>query len=291
MDDGELFPETAAEPRDAVRERAETVRRSLERAGDADATVARRTAAWIWGLDVLPPGADPREPPLEVIGGARAGPPAPPWNDPERVPLPAGHVAERGGVRLTTPARTALDCARWLPRADAVAALDQFLRRGATVAGLRDLARPLDGYRRSDRLRAVLRAGDAGAQSPGESRTRVLLVDAGLPVPATQIPVAGPDERYCYVDLGYERFRVGVEYDGERHHTGARSRAHDERRRRWLREEEGWEFITVTREVRYAPAPYVEAVVTALLRRGWNPPAAALDRVAARLAHLRRRPR
>jgi hypothetical protein len=134
--------------------------------------VARRTAAWIWGLDVLPPGPD--EPEWDIdLAKARDLPPA--------------HTTVESGVRLTTPARTALDCARWLPRAEAVAALDQFLRH-TDVAALTLMARDLKDYRDSTRLREVLRLGDRGAASPGESRTRLLILSAGFPRPRTHRP-------------------------------------------------------------------------------------------------------
>ncbi|MFC0041717.1 hypothetical protein [Actinomadura rayongensis] len=266
---------------DSLRARAATVTRTH---GPA-AAVARRTAARLWGVDVLPPGTDETTCPIDVIMGPDAEHRV---HDPERVELPAAHVLERAGVRLTSPVRTALDCARWLPRAEAVAALDQFLRRGVTVDALRATARSLRGYHGNDRLRAVLRAGDPGAQSPGESRTRMTLIEAGLPPPATQIPVPGPRGDPLYVDLGYERFQVGVEYDGERHHTGRRARSHDETRRNWLRGTYGWELIVVTKDIRHTPAPYVEAVLTALLTRGWTPTDAEMTRIARRINHLHR---
>ncbi|WP_103565043.1 hypothetical protein [Actinomadura rubteroloni] len=266
---------------DSLRARAATVTRTH----GPSAAVARRTAARLWGLDVLPPGTDEMTCPVDVIVGPD---PDRRVHDPERVELPAAHVAERGGVRLTSPARTALDCARWLPRAEAVAALDQFLRRGMTVDALRTMARTLRGYHGNDRLRAVLRAGDPGAQSPGESRTRMTLIEAGLPPPTTQIPVPGPRGDPLYIDLGYERFQVGVEYDGERHHTGRRARERDGNRCNWLRNTCGWELIIVTKDIRRTPAPYVEAVLTALLTRGWTPTDAEMARITSRINHLHR---
>ncbi|WP_285492752.1 hypothetical protein [Actinomadura sp. NBRC 104425] len=238
------------------------------------AVVTRRTAAWIWELDVLPPGVHEWQWDVELMWPGRDLPPD---------ELPAEHIVEQAGVRVTSMARTALDCARWLPRLEAVAALDQFLRRGVDPASLAAMARDLAGRPNARRLRDVLRLGDGAAASPGESWTRVMVVDAGFPRPRTQIPVAGPYGEPLFVDLGYEQLRVGLEYDGERHHSGARARAHDERRRRWLRKEMGWEIIPVTKGMFARPAPYLEALLTALLQRGWTPGDATLNRIATRL--------
>ncbi|MFC4909940.1 hypothetical protein [Actinomadura gamaensis] len=247
------------------------------------AVIARRTAAWIWGIDVLSPGVRPGQWELDLIHPEPAPPDTPP--DPRWAPLPPGHTTTHHGVRLTTRTRTALDCARWLPRLDAVAALDQFLRAGVPEPELRAMARALPGYQ-GGRLSEVLRMSDRGAASPGESWTRVLLIRAGFPRPTTQIPVPGPHGERLSIDLGYEQWRVGLEYDGERHHTGRRARAHDDHRRRWLRAR-GWQIIPVTKDVLPRPGPYLEAVLTALLDHGWRPDDPTMDRLATHLARLR----
>ncbi|MFC5747799.1 hypothetical protein [Actinomadura rugatobispora] len=235
--------------------------------------VARRTAAWIWGLDVLPPGPPEPDREIDMTSGED---------------LPPSHIVEEAGVRLTSVSRTALDCARWLPRLEAIAALDQFLRAGVEPATLKRMAQDLKGLPHSSRLCEMLRLGDPGAASPGESWTRFVLVDTGFPRPQTQIPVMGPRGDPFYIDLGYEEFRVGMEYDGEPHHIGPRARARDEGRRRWLARQKGWEIIPVTRDFLPRPGPYLEALLTALLHRGWNPNDKTMDRIADRLARLHR---
>jgi hypothetical protein len=239
------------------------------------AVIARRTAAWIWGFDLLPPGTPVRSLEVDLLDG---------------VGEPASHIIEESGVRVTSLTRTALDCARWLPRFEAVAAVDQFLRAGVGRAELRSMARDLAEYKGSSRLSAVLRLADPGAASPGESWIRLAAVDTGFPRPRTQIPVTGPRGDPFYIDLGYEEFRVGMEYDGEQHHTGPYARARDEGRRRWLAREKGWEIIPVTKDFLPRPAPYLEALLTALLHRGWNPTDKTLDRITARLTRPNGRP-
>ncbi len=66
------------------------------------------------------------------------------------------------------------------------------------------------GFRGVANVRAVLDLVDGGAESPQESRLRLLLVEAGLPRPETQIVFRDLRIR---VDLGWRRWKVAVEYD------------------------------------------------------------------------------
>lgn len=67
--------------------------------------------------------------------------------------------------------------------------------------------------------RRAARLVRAGAESPMETRTRLLLVLAGLPEPVVQQEVVSRDGLRRYrLDLGYPAWRVAAEYDG-RHHA------------------------------------------------------------------------
>jgi hypothetical protein len=94
------------------------------------------------------------------------------------------------GVSLTTPARTAFDIGRRNKRVEAVIELDALANAtGATPAEAADLADRHRGARGLRQLRQALDVMDGGAESPPETRTRLLLTDAGLPKPKTQITV------------------------------------------------------------------------------------------------------
>lgn len=271
---------------DRLAERARAVSRALP----SHVVVTRRTAAWLWGLDVLPPGVRDARWPVEVAVPPDRSPPRRPGCRSFLTSLPPTDLTEFSGVRLTTLERTALDCGRWLPRAEAVAALDQFLRSGVSRGALTERAALLAGRRNARRLREVIEISDAGAMLPGESWTRTLIVDAGLPRPVTQIPTIDQGRRF-YLDMGYEEFLVAVEYDGEEFHTRQEDRAHDDARRTWLRTVAGWEIIVVTREdVLFNPVPFLSALTTALMERGWTPTPEQLDQLEIRLAALRRPP-
>jgi hypothetical protein len=72
----------------------------------------------------------------------------------------------------------------------------------------------------------VLELVDGGAESPQESRLRLMLVRGGLPMPQTQIVFSDDlGNARIRVDMGWPEWKVGVEYDGEQHWTDARQRS------------------------------------------------------------------
>ncbi len=94
------------------------------------------------------------------------------------------------GVRVTSAARTVLDFGCWYPTMTAVAGIDALARAiDLTAADIELLADRHAGRKGIIRARLALDLFDAGAQSPKESWLRVVLVQAGLPRPQTQIPV------------------------------------------------------------------------------------------------------
>jgi hypothetical protein len=133
--------------------------------------------------------------------------------------LPDEEMMIRGSMRLTTVERTAFDLAlsgrvgQAVARLDALASATHFKNEG-----VQELARRHPRYRGIRRLDKILELVDAGAESPQETRVRLLLLDNEFPRPETQIPVPGPDglPRY-YLDMRWEDIMVAVEYDGEHH--------------------------------------------------------------------------
>jgi very-short-patch-repair endonuclease len=98
-------------------------------------------------------------------------------------------------------------------------------------------------------LRDVVGLADGGAESPQESRTRLVLTDAGLRPTQTQIEVYGPFGNHVgRIDMGYPEWKVGVEYDGEQHWTNPAIRARDIDRQAEL-EGLGWRLVRVSAEM------------------------------------------
>lgn len=156
-------------------------------------------------------------------------------------------VVELAGLPVTNLARTAFDLARHLPRGLAVAHLDALA--GATDLAAKDVAPLIERHQgaRGVRLcREALLLMDGGAQSPRESWLRLILIDAGLPRPTTQIRVT--DGRLvAYLDLGWEESMVAFEYDGDQHRTDRWQYVKDIRRAEMV-ERLGWLVVKVIKE-------------------------------------------
>ncbi|MBJ7401694.1 hypothetical protein, partial [Mycolicibacterium sp.] len=104
--------------------------------------------------------------------------------------LAEDEVVEINRMRVTTPARTALDLACRNPMGRAVAAIDALANAtDLKVADVELLCQRYRGRRGVTRIPAVLDLVDAGAESPRETWLRLLLLRAGFPPPRTQIPV------------------------------------------------------------------------------------------------------
>lgn len=161
--------------------------------------------------------------------------------------IAADEITYVGKLPVTSPARAALDIARHLPRDVAVAHLDAL----ASATGVRyddviALAGRYRGARGIRRARTALALMDAGAQSPGETRLRLLLIDDGLPAPRTQIRVSdGYDE--AFIDMGYDEPQVGLDYEGS-HHSENRGQYVYDIGRAELIESQGWTDLRVVKE-------------------------------------------
>ena len=177
-------------------------------------------------------------------------------------------VTRVAGLPVTTPARTAFDLARRLASGAAAARLDALMRaKPFSVEEVLLIAKRHPGARGIVQLRAVLPQVDPGAASPKETWLRLLLVDAGLPTPETQIPVVANYRTIGVLDMGWERFKVAVEYDGDQHRTSRRQYVRDLRRLKEL-ERLGWIVIRVIAEDR--PKNVLRQVREALRSRGYR---------------------
>jgi hypothetical protein len=170
------------------------------------------------------------------------------------------------GLPITTPARTAFDLGRRLPRSAAIARLDSLMR--ATRFGVDDvevLLRRYGAARGVRQLRELLALVDGGSESPKESWLRLLLIDGGLPIPQTQISVRDGSWPISFLDMGWREIKLAVEYDGDQHRTDRRQYVRDLRRLPMLASR-GWEIIRVIAEDR--PAEVLCRVREAFARRG-----------------------
>jgi uncharacterized protein DUF559 len=173
------------------------------------------------------------------------------------------------GIRVTTPERTAFDIGRLLSRSRSIPVLDALSNAthfaASEVVAMAD-AQP--GARGIRRLRRVLDLVDGGAESPQETRLRLLLVGAGLPPPETQIEF--PDEygiTRIRVDMGWREWRVAVEYDGIQHWSDRYQRSWDIDRIAIL-DAMGWAVVRVSAELLARPEVIIERVRSKLRAAG-----------------------
>jgi hypothetical protein len=128
--------------------------------------------------------------------------------------LGADDVTSVDGVAVTSVARTLADVARDESFASAVAIIDAALRRHLVAPDA--LERAVDEAARCHGVRAARRAiafADPGAESVGESRSRVLLDRARLPEPVLQWEVPGR-QPLGRCDFGWPELRTVGEFDG-----------------------------------------------------------------------------
>lgn len=177
-------------------------------------------------------------------------------------------VTEVDGMSVTTAARTAFDIGRRLSVSEGVRRLDALMN--ATHLKACDVQAIADGHPGSRgllKLRTTLGLVDAGAESPYESITRLMLVRGGLPSPQTQIHVVDEwGSTIAYLDMGWAEQRVAVEYDGAQHWTDPRQRRRDIERLAAL-EALGWIVIRVSSDMLRTPASVVARVRAALASR------------------------
>ncbi len=182
--------------------------------------------------------------------------------------IAADEWLEIGGLPVTTPARTAFDLGRF-QRYDAMARLDALMRaRPYALDEVLALTRRYTGARGVAKLRAILPLVDAGAESPRESWWRRLLIDAGFPKPATQLPVVDEFGGYLRtLDLGWKEYKVALEYDGDQHQSDRAQYLKDRRVMPALRRL-GWNVTTVVKED--DPVAVLEHLHETLAARGWR---------------------
>lgn len=212
-----------------------------------DCVVTDRTAGWLWGAEmILAPGDHQVTPRVSVF--------APPGRRLRNHLATSGErslttrdVVEMKGLRVTSPLRTACDLGRLLHRDQALAAMDALARlRVFTVAQLCSEVRRFKGYRGVIQLRAMAPLVDPRAASPGESVLRLRWYDVGLPRPECQVEVPAPTGSCYELDIALRERRLAAEYDGEEYH-GEEQREHDESRREWIRDHEGWTLVVARR--------------------------------------------
>lgn len=152
------------------------------------------------------------------------------------------------GIAVSHPVVALVECAGILDLDDLVVGLDHLLGpRSRYADGSRQqiakILDSLDGSHGVRLLRRALELARPGVESPGETRTRLLVTCAGFPEPVPNLPVKDPDSGVIRrLDNGRPEQMVGAEYDGDYHRRG---RDKDRRGiRQWRRDHARRESLT-----------------------------------------------
>ncbi len=238
----------------------------------------RAVAAWLWaGKEAVVAGTSAAallgaewvdaHAPAELITDRKRPPPLIVARDET---LLAGENVLVDGVPVTSSARTAFDLGRRPGLTAAVIRIDALARAtGVCAEDVYPLMARHRGARGMKQLRRVLPLVDAGAESPQETRTRLVLIRGGLPRPQPQIVVRNMwGAVVARIDMGWEEWLVGVEYDGPQHWTDPQIRANDIDRTAEL-ERRGWRLVRVSADLlRNRPDVIVDRARNALLASG-----------------------
>jgi hypothetical protein len=216
------------------------------------------SAAEVWGMPSGPGREDDVHlvlPPSCRAGGTRG-------LQVRRQALGPADTSRIAGVPVTSPVRTVLDLARTRPLDEAVVLVDRFI-----VAGLADLdearaAAAGTTGRDCRHVRSVLALADGLAESPQETRVRLLLHRSTLPPPVAQFTVRNGRVRIARVDFAWPAQRLALEYDGLWHGDPAQFRADRARLNRLLAA--GWRVVFVTAADLCRPAQLMARIATVL---------------------------
>lgn len=182
-------------------------------------------------------------------------------------------AARRRGVPVTSVADTFLDMARYLGLVDLVVLGDSLVQSTRiSAAALMDAAWASSG--RNVRLaRRAARLLRPGVDSPMETRSRLLIVLAGLPEPSVNHVFrdeGGAIRRR--LDMAYVARRLAIEYDG-RQHADSTAQWHEDVVRREEFDGQGWRLVVLHgRDIYRTPEHTLDRLVRVMCERGMRIP-------------------
>ncbi len=244
---------------DIVPGAAVMARAALLATGDDRAVASHHTAALLWG------GVVPHHHLVHTTvpaGGVRLR------RDGVHVHAGDRDVRVLRGVPVTAPADTFLDLASVLGLVDLVVLGDSLVGRGVVtpaelVAAASSTRR---GARTARRAAALVREG---VDSAMESRSRMLILLAGLPEPVVNYTIYDDAGRvWLRLDLSYPELRLAVEYDGRQHAESTRQWERDVGRREEL-DGLGWRLVVLlAKDIYRTPEATLARICAALGGRG-----------------------
>ncbi|MBT0993132.1 hypothetical protein KIN34_02345 [Cellulomonas sp. DKR-3] len=238
---GAYLPVEGGDPFAVARRRALAAVAAVAHGSRAPVVFSHGTAALLWGLTLwrLPER-------VHLLHPSRAG------GDRDRgiarhtSAIDGAEIAEVAGVRVTSLARTVLDCVAVLPPLDGLVVTDSALAAGLAPSALAERVLAAAGARHIAKVRAVTALGDDGSESAYESASRFVVLRAGLPRPDTQVRTL-THLGEVWTDWGWPTFGVLAEYDGRDKYDDRRAFMAEKRRHDAI-VEAGRRVVRVVRE-------------------------------------------
>lgn len=179
---------------------------------DGAVAFSHQSAALIHGLPVW--GMDLRQLHVTRLDGGRGRLQAGVFHHVGQTdPSEITHVA---GLPVTGCSRTVWDIAYAAPVESALVTVDAALNRGiVSAAALREIISRYPTWPGARRTKVVLTLSDEAAESPGESRIRYAMRDAGIPRPETQFKIFDTDGTLLAItDFAWPEWHHVLEFDG-----------------------------------------------------------------------------
>lgn len=198
-------------PEDAAARHLLLIRAAVEHLSE-DAVVSHASAAVLHGMPVwgLPLDRVHVTRQRRSTGARRGG-----QVHAHSAPLGDHDIVVLNGVTVTSPARTVIDVARRAPFEQAVVVADGALHLGLVDNAAMGIALQRKRWPGMPAARRVVAFADGRSASPGESRSRVALMLAGIPTPVLQWEVRDRDGGFVgCVDFGWPGLMTVGEFDG-----------------------------------------------------------------------------
>ncbi len=184
------------------------------------------------------------------------------------------HVVTGNGLALTTVADTLVDCARTMTREGALVMADFALHHGMVTP--EEIQQSLARARFQTKIckaRAALELADGRAESAGETRARLICIDAGIVV-TPQVTVRD-DQGHVLTrfDLMVDGYAVGLAFDGRGKYTEYRDpdepldqKFWEEKLQQELIEDQGYMRVPIHWALLDKPEAVVARIHRAMLR-------------------------
>lgn len=195
---------------------------------------------------------------------------------------------------VTTLERTVVDCAASLGYRQALIIADHATRLGADQEQMSHMVSAMNGVCGVKAVRRVLADLNPLSESPGETLTRVLIMETGLDMPQLQLKVSTRSGEHR-LDFGWEDASVAIEFDGDTKYFDyepAPKVLLAERKREKALMEQGWVFVRLEWKDLFQPREMERRVHEAFRKASWmRRPDHAANGVAAGGINPRPEPR